>query len=73
MRRRVLAGRFPDTTFCQGFKDMPTQSRGHATRRRQDREGIGLSEIDANSPGVRGEKRQRKGESVGASSSNKRN
>ncbi len=26
--RRVLVGRFPATTFCQGSKDMPTQSRG---------------------------------------------
>jgi hypothetical protein len=33
MHRRVLAGRFPATTFCQEFKDMPTQSRGHGTRR----------------------------------------
>ena len=33
MHRRVLAGQFPATTFCQASKDMPTQSRGHGTRR----------------------------------------
>jgi Asp-tRNA(Asn)/Glu-tRNA(Gln) amidotransferase A subunit family amidase len=33
MRRRVLAGPFPTTTFCHEFEDMPTQSRGHGTRR----------------------------------------
>ncbi len=37
MHRRVLAGRFPATTFCQGSKDMPTQSRGHGTRRERIR------------------------------------
>ncbi len=38
MDRRVPAGRFPATTFCQGSKDMPTQSR---LRRAQSRRGHG--------------------------------
>ena len=34
MHRRMLAGRFPVTTLCRRIlKDMPTQSRGHGTRR----------------------------------------
>ena len=40
MDRRVLPGRFPATTFRHGSKDMPTQSRGHGTRR-QSSEGGG--------------------------------
>jgi hypothetical protein len=29
----IVAERFAVTTFCRSFADMPTQSRGHGTRR----------------------------------------